>query len=165
MQEETSDGSTDVVLLSVDAGLRCGLAGFGRDGKLLWCRSRNFGTHTRLKRRVRSLLAELPVLQFMVLEGGGATARPWSAEGRRRGITVFEISAEKWRDALLRPRDRRTGPLAKETATILARRVIEWSEIPKPSTLIHDAAEAVLAGLWGVHAAGLISDFPNFISG
>lgn len=153
----------DAALLAVDAGLRCGLAGFGKDGKLLWCRSRNFGTHSRLKRRVRSLLSELSTLQFIVLEGGGGAARPWSVEGRRRGIIVFEISAEQWRNALLCSRDRRTGTLAKENAGALARRVIEWSKIPKPATLRHDAAEAVLAGLWGVHAAGLISAFPEFV--
>jgi len=150
-------------LLAVDAGLRCGLAAFGDDGKILWYRSRNYGTHSRLKRRVYSLLAELSVLRFLVLEGGGGAARPWSTEADRRGITVLQISAETWRSALLHHRNRRTGAIAKETAIELARSAIEWSEIQKPVNLRHDAAEAILVGLWGAHQTGLLTALPDFL--
>lgn len=150
-------------LLAVDAGLRCGLAAFGDDGKILWYRSRNYGTHSRLKRRIYSLLAELSSLRFLVLEGGGNAARPWSTLADRRGIKVLQISAEKWRRTLLHHRDRRTGAIAKNTAIELARSAIEWSKIQKPASLRHDAAEAILIGFWGAHQTGLLSTLPDFI--
>jgi hypothetical protein len=151
------------VLLGVDVGLRCGLAGYGADGRLLWYRSRNFGTSSRLKKRVRGLLHQLSSLELVVLEGGGSLARHWVAECRRRGIGVMEISAEDWRRDLLRSRDRRSGADAKQSADVLARRVIEWAEAPKPTSLRHDAAEAILVGLWAAHEVGLLTELPSWL--
>jgi len=84
-------------LLAVDLGLRTGLALFGHDGRLQWYRSHNFGTAARLRRGVRGVLANLPHLACLVLEGGGTLADIWAREAARRGIPVRQISAEAWR--------------------------------------------------------------------
>jgi hypothetical protein len=147
-------------LLAVDLGLRTGLALYGRDGRLISYRSRNFGTATRLRRRVHSLLDELPRLSRIVLEGGGPLAKIWEHEVRRRGIIVRQISAETWRRRLFYPSQQRNGPQAKLNAGDVARRVIEWSDAPRPTSLRHDAAEAILIGLWGVLEAGWLKRLP-----
>jgi hypothetical protein len=136
-------------LLAVDLGLRTGLALYGEDGRLLWYRSQNFGSAPRLRRAVPALLGEAG-LAWLVLEGGGPLADIWEREAARRGIPVLRIGAGTWRARLLLPREQRTGRQAKGNADGLARRVIEWSGAPRPTSLRHDAAEAVLAGLWGV---------------
>jgi hypothetical protein len=148
-------------LVAVDLGLRTGLALYGRDGRLISYRSRNFGTATRLRRRVHGLLDELPRLSRIVLEGGGPLAKIWEHEARRREIIVRQISAETWRQRLLYPRQQRNGPQAKLNAADMARRVIEWSDAPRPTSLRHDAAEAILIGLWGVIQFGWLPAIPQ----
>lgn len=141
-------------LLAVDLGLRAGLALYGRDGRLHWYRSHNFGTMTRLKRGVYTILHELPQLHWLVLEGGGPLAAVWGKEAARRSIGVMGVSAEEWRARLLTDRQQRSGVEAKQNADTLARAVIDWSGADRPTTLRHDAAEAILIGLWGVHQVG-----------
>ena len=148
-------------LLAVDLGLKTGLVLYGRDGRLRWYRSRNFGTTGRLRRRVQGLLAELDDLAEVVLEGGGPLAEVWVHEAQRRGVSVRRISAEDWRRELLHPREQRNGSQAKRHAIELARRVIEWSDAPRPTSLRHDAAEAILIGLWGVLNVGWLGALPN----
>ncbi len=152
-------------LLAVDLGLKTGLVLYGRDGRLRWYRSRNFGSAERLRRAVHGLLAELPELSRLVLEGGGPLADIWEREALRRGTSVMRISAEDWRRVLLYPRQQRNGPQAKRYAGRLARRVIEWSDAPRPTSLRHDAAEAILIGLWGVLAVGWLKELPEEIKG
>jgi len=149
-----TDHTSNPSLLAVDLGLRAGLALYGRDGRLRWYRSHNFGTMTRLKRGVYTILSELPQLQWLVLEGGGPLAAVWSKEAARRSIGVMGVSAEEWRARLLTNRQQRSGVEAKQSADALARAVIEWSGADRPTTLRHDAAEAILIGLWGVHQVG-----------
>lgn len=147
-------------LLAVDLGVRTGLAGFGEDGRLLWYRSHNFGAAARLRRAIPALLEQPGDLVRVVLEGGGDLADYWSVEAERRGIDVVRVSAEMWRSLLLLPREQRSGAKAKEVANRLARRVIEWSDAPRPTSLRHDAAEAILVGLWGVLNAGWLRALP-----
>jgi hypothetical protein len=148
-------------LLAVDLGLRTGLALYGGDGGLLWYRSQNFGTAERLRRGVHGLLGTLlPELAWVVVEGGGNLAEIWEKEARRRGLAALRIPAEVWRERLLLPRDRRTGRDAKHTADDVARRVIAWSGAPRATSLRHDAAEAVLVGLWGVLEVGWLQALP-----
>src|SRR5690606_25470259 len=71
-------------LLAVDLGLRTGLAGYARDGRLLWYRSHNFGSAQRLKRGAASLLDEHAALVWLYIEGGGALLLPWEREAQRR---------------------------------------------------------------------------------
>ncbi|HEX6042165.1 hypothetical protein [Longimicrobium sp.] len=147
-------------LLAVDLGLRTGLALFGADGRLRWYRSQNFGTATRLRRAVHGLLRENPEVRWLVLEGGGNLAEIWTREGEKLGLAVIRIPAERWREQLLYTREQRTGAQAKHHAGDLARRVIDWSAAPRPTSLRHDAAEAILVGFWGVLHVGLLEQVP-----
>ena len=147
-------------LLAVDLGLRAGFALYGDDGRLRWYRSQNFGALPRLRRAAHSILYDLSDLQWLVLEGGGPLAESWQKEADRRTIPVLQTSAEVWRQTLLYPRQQRTGVDAKQHADRLARAVIEWSGAPRPTSLRHDAAEAILIGLWGVLQVGWLTEIP-----
>lgn len=148
-------------LLAVDLGLRTGLAGYGGDGRLLWYRSHNFGSAQRLKRGAAFLLDEHAALAWLYIEGGGALLLPWEREAQRRGIALRALSAERWRADLLYAREQRNGHQAKAQADTLARRVIAWSGAARPTSLRHDAAEAILLGLWAVVDCGLLPDYPR----
>ena len=147
-------------LLAVDLGPRTGLALYGPDGRLAWYRSQNFGSATRLRRAVHGLLHDLPDLAWLVLEGGGNLAEIWEREAERRGAAVLRISAEVWRERLLYTREQRTGAQAKHNADPFARRIIDWSGAPRPTSLRHDAAEAILVGFWGALEVGLLDGIP-----
>lgn len=143
-------GGTGGRLLAVDAGVRTGLALFGRDGRLLWCRSKNFGTLPRLKRGAATILRDILGLERLVVEGFGTQAEPWRREAGRLGLACSLVSAETWRRELLLARQQTSGSQAKLHAEHLARRVIGRSGLPQPKSLRHDAAEAVCLGLWAV---------------
>lgn len=148
-------------LLAVDLGLKTGLALYGHDGRLIWYRSKNFGTAARLRHGVHGLLSGIPDLRWIVLEGGGSLAEIWEREAERQQIRVRRISAEDWRRPLLYPREQVSGSKAKRSADALARRVIEWSAAPRPTSLRDDAAEAILVGLWGVLTLGWLERLPS----
>ena len=98
----------------------------------------------------------------MVVEGGGGGfAEPWLKAAARRDWIARTVDAGVWRERLLRPRDRRTGVAAKEQADVLARRVIAWSGATRPTSLRHDAAEAILIGLWAALEWGWLSELPE----
>jgi hypothetical protein len=147
-------------LLAVDLGVRTGLAVYADDGRLRWYRSHNFGTAARLQRGIPALLDEQPELERLVVEGGGALARAWQTAAAARSLHVEWVTAEVWRALLLYPREQRSGEQAKRTADLLARRVIDWSGARRPTSLRHDAAEAILIGLWGVLQAGWLASLP-----
>ena len=147
-------------LLGVDLGLRTGLALYGVSGRLVWYRSRHFGTKTQLRRGVYTILNELPDLHWVVLEGGDAYGQVWRREAQRRDIKVIQIDASIWREELLYEREQQSGQAAKQNADELARQVIAWSGAARPTSLRHDTAEAILIGLWGVLEAGLLPAMP-----
>lgn len=140
--------------------MRAGLALYGDDGRVVWYRSRNFGSTARLRRAAPVVLAEIPGLAYVALEGGGPVADIWEREAERLAATVIRVSAEEWRATLLYPREQRSGSQAKQHADTLARRVIAWSGAPRPTSLTHDAAEAVLVGLWAVVDLGWLDAIP-----
>jgi hypothetical protein len=147
-------------LLAVDLGLKTGLALYGAEGKLIWYRSHNFGTTDRLRRAAHGILNGIPELAAMVIEGGGNLAVVWEKEAAQRGILVRRIGSEVWRELFLLQRERRTGPEAKKHAGEVARRIIDWSGAARPASLRHDAAEAILIGLWGVLQLGWLAAVP-----
>jgi hypothetical protein len=147
-------------LLAVDLGLKTGLAFFSEDGRLQWYRSRNFGSRARLKNAASFLIRSHPETTHLVVEGGGDLAPAWSAAAHRAGIRARFVDAATWRQSLLLPRDQRTGSDAKQAAGKLARRIIEWSGAPRPTSLKHDAAEAILVGTWGVLELGWLTAVP-----
>jgi len=102
-------------------------------------------------------------LEWVAIEGAGPLADAWAAEADRRAVDVLQTTAEVWRPKLLLPREQRSGPKAKQTADGLARRVIEWSGAPRPTSLRHDAAEAILVGLWAVMEVGWLNGIPSAV--
>jgi len=148
-------------LLAIDLGLRTGLALFGPDGRLIWYRSRNYGSRPRLRKAAYSVLNEAEGVSVVTIEGGGDLAVPWISEIERRGLRTVQINAERWRTALLLSRQQRHGAEAKRHADTLARRIIEWSGAKKPTSLRHDAAEAICIGFWGVLHVGWLKDIPK----
>lgn len=163
MSKEYSGHSTGT-LLGVDLGLRTGFALYGRDGRLSWYHSRHFANPNSLRRRLRRLLGEISDLKVIVIEGGGNLARIWEREAGRRGISVITVGADEWRQVMFYPREGRTSLRAKRAAGQLARRVIEWSGLQRPTSLRHDAAEAILIGLWGAVHLGWLRSIPDKIS-
>lgn len=147
-------------LLAVDVGVRTGLACYGDDGRLRWYRSQNFGNAARLRRALPGLLDDPPDLARLVLEGGGVLADAWDNAAARRHLEVIRVAAETWRPVFMLSREQRSGAQAKEVAGRLARTVIAWSGARRPTSLRHDAAEAILIGLWGVLQAGWIGALP-----
>jgi hypothetical protein len=150
-------------LLAVDLGLRTGLALYGPDARLVWYRSQHYATRTTLQRGVHGLLDACPDVSHIVLEGGRPIADIWLRDAQRRGILVRQIAAEDWRGRFFDPKDRRGRDRSKLTAEVLARRIIEWSGAPRPTSLRHDAAEAILIGLWGVLEVGWLERGPTGI--
>ena len=152
------------MLLAVDLGLRTGLALYGRDGRLVRYRSQNLGSKSRLRRAAGAVLNDHADAGRLVLEGGGDIADLWKKAAERAGRRVRVIDAHVWRRALLLPREQRTGSDAKAAADDLARAVIEWSGAKRPTSLRHDAAEAIAVGLWGVIDAGWLPGVPDEVS-
>lgn len=148
-------------LLAVDVGVRTGLAVYRDDGRLIWYRSRNFGAASRLKRAIPALLHEAFDPTHVVLEGGGPLADHWTSAAERHGSRVRHVSAEEWRSLFLLARDQRSGEQAKRMADSIARRVVEWSDAARPTSLRHDAAEAILIGLFGVIDVGWLPGVPR----
>ncbi len=142
-------------LLGIDLGLKTGLALFDAQDGLIWYRSTNFGSKSRLKAGVFHLLGSVPDLERIILEGGGDLAWTWAKEAARRNIALQQINAQTWRRELLFPRQATSGIKAKEAAIDLAMHIIQNSNAPRPKTrLNHDCAEAILIGYWGAKDAG-----------
>jgi len=160
MIEPAGGESSRECLLAVDSGLRTGLALYDRRGRLLWWRSKHFGDRGSLKRAIRGFLTGPSGLSWIIVEGGGDYGDLWVREAGRRGIRAMVISAEDWRQNLFYRREMRCGADAKRHALTLARRVIAWSGLPLPAALGDDAAEAVLAGLWGLCRVGWTPGVP-----
>ncbi len=152
-------------LLAVDLGLKTGLALFGGDGRLRWYRSHHFANSAALRKAVYRTLRETDGLACVYIEGGGNLGDVWESQADKLGIPAKRIGAEVWRERLLYARDQRSGKQAKRKADDLARRVIEWSKAPRPTSLRHDASEAILIGLWGVLDAGWLAEVPTELRG
>lgn len=152
--------NSKAVLLAVDLGIKTGLACYKSNGRLAWYRSHNFGSVSRMRKGVVSILNDLPDLEWLVIEGGGQLAPPWQKEAAKRCISLRQISAEVWRNQLLYPRQQRSGTEAKKNADQLARAIIKWSDAPNPTSLRHDAAEAIVIGMWAVLDLGWLPKIP-----
>jgi hypothetical protein len=154
------EDGTAARLVAVDLGLRTGVAVYAGTGRLLRYGSRNFGNRTRLRAGADAVLREAGRVDVLVVEGDRALGDLWAARARRRGATTLEVTPERWRAALLHARERRSGRVAKAAADDLARRTIEVLGDRRPTSLRHDAAEAVLIGLWGCLELGWLAQLP-----
>jgi hypothetical protein len=135
-------------MLAVDLGVKTGLALFTTEGQLIWYRSRNYGNKQRLKQDIQNFFDHTPAISLVILEGGGDLAQLWKKECRRRAVSCRQIYAEEWRKDLFDPKEYRTGEEAKKQALKQAREVIDHCNGPKPTSMIDDAAEAILIGYW-----------------
>ena len=147
----TPEECRSVRLLAIDLGLRCGWAAFDGSGRLLGYGSRHYGNRTALRKAIPQILGEFPMLARLVVEGGGELFVPWKKEALRRGLAVRQVASEVWRKSLLKPSQQGSGEDAKAAADEVARDVIERAGAKRPTSLRHDAAEAILVGVWASH--------------
>ena len=152
-----SEAST---LMAVDLGLRAGVALYDSRGRLLSYRSTNFGSMSRLRKGVTGVIKPQADLAWVVVEGDRKMGEVWEGAALHRGAGFDWVSPEQWRKTLLIPRKRRSGVQAKAEAEVLAKKVIRWSELKGPTSLRHDAAEAILIGLWAVLTLGWLKRSP-----
>jgi hypothetical protein len=138
------------LLLSVDAGVKTGLALYDDQVKLIWYRSHNYGNKQRLKQDAFNLFNDLPGLSYLVIEGGGEIASLWMKEAARRDIPVIQTYAEEWRKDLYNLRDYRNGLEAKHHAIAFADQIIDRFCDKKQTSLTDDCAEAILVGYWAL---------------
>jgi hypothetical protein len=115
---------------------------------------------TALKKALPRVMDEAPEVAWVVCEGDRHLAALWTRLARLRGAQVMWTSAEVWRPVLLEASARRDGARAKAAAERLARRVIEAIGERRPTSLRHDAAEAILIGLWGLLEIGWLEALP-----
>lgn len=134
---------------------------FAADGRLVSVTSRNLGRRGRVGAWATALRRELGRVDALVLEGDRSLVPAWRRTFEPRGTEVVLVEAERWRQALLHPRERRDARAAKSAARELAAvAVAQLSDLPA-SQLRHDAAEAVLIGLWGLKELGWIAAYPS----
>lgn len=157
-------GRSEKTLLAIDLGLRCGLALYGEDGRLRWYRSSHFANRAQLKKAIYGILRPIDGLAMIVMEGDRELAAFWRKLADKWEIPTSTIGAEVWRRELLLQREQQSGQIAKETADEMARAIIAWSDLPAPTSLRHDAAEAILIGLHGVREQGWLEDLPSEIA-
>ena len=147
-------------LVAVDLGVRTGVAVFGGEGRLVSVGSRNLGRRGQVRQLAAALRRELERVDALILEGDRTLAPGWQRAFEPRGTEVVLVEAERWRQALLHPRERRDARTAKAAARELAAVAVgELSDRPV-SGLRHDAAEAVLIGVWGLRELGWIDAWP-----
>ncbi|MBW6490275.1 MAG: hypothetical protein K0B15_03660 [Lentimicrobium sp.] len=147
-------------LLAVDAGIRTGLALFDRTGKLVWYRSHNMGSISSLRKAVYTIINSVDCLDYLVVEGGGPITSVWLNTASKLGIKTLQTDAGIWRKELLFKRRFRNSGIAKESAIQLANQIIHLSEAPSYNPPTHDAAEAILIGLWGCKKINWIEKYP-----
>ena len=148
--------------VGVDLGLATAFAVYDRDGRLVGVRSRRFQSKDALRAAARAILDEIPHVHGVIVEGGGDLAASWERAAEHRGIHLRIVHAAEWRRMFLYERERRDGAQAKAHAVKLAAQVIEWSATKGVTAeLGHDAAEAILVGLFGVVEAGWLKEPPR----
>ena len=147
-------------LLAVDLGFKSGLAIYADTGWLVDYRSTNFGSRARLKKATYGVLRQIDGLAHVIAEGDTNLGELWRQDTLKLGASFELINAELWREDLLFKRHRRSGQDAKSRADTLARQIIDWSGAARPTSLKHDAAEAILIGFWAVLKLGWLEDNP-----
>jgi len=81
-------------LLSVDAGIRTGLALYNSSGELKWYRSHNLGSIASLRKVAYSMLKSIDGLEYIVVEGGGSITNVWINAAQKLKITPSEPMPE-----------------------------------------------------------------------
>jgi len=150
-------------LLAVDLGVKTGFAMYSSQPKLLWYHSQNYGNKFRLKKAIPGILYQDDRIDYVVMEGGGSLQKIWDAALEKMNIEVMHIMAEAWRNELLLDREQRKGKMAKGKALMYAIKIIDQLSEKKTSSLNHNAAEAIMIGLWGIKKLGWIKNPDQFL--
>lgn len=141
------------MLLAIDLGLRTGWALYDTEGYLQRFESRNFGTRSKFRAGVPTILKTLPLaIDVVVAEGDRHLAKLWF--GCRPDWETELVAAERWRAKLLWQRQRRSGSEAKDVAIELAAKIIKEDRCGWSTRLNDDTAEAILLGYWAVRERG-----------
>lgn len=149
------------MLLAVDLGLRTAWALYDGEGKLARFESRHFGTRTRFRSGVPSVVRTFPrEIEVVVAEGDARLARIWF--DCRPTWETEVVYAEKWRKDMLLKRQRRSGSEAKEAALEMAAKIIRDDGCRWSTNLNDDTAEAILLGYWAVTERGWRTGQPAF---
>ncbi len=141
------------MLLAVDLGLKTAWALYDSEGRLQRYESRNFGTRSRFRTGVVTVVRTLPMdVAVIVAEGDRHLARIWF--DCRLSWETELVAAERWRSKLLWKRQRRSGSQAKEVAKEIAAKIIKDDRCGWSTRLNDDTAEAILLGYWAVTERG-----------
>jgi hypothetical protein len=143
-------------VMSVDLGVKTGMAVFSAEGRLLWFGSRNYGSKNSLRSDLPRLLQQYAPLRMLVLEGGGALEEIWLREASYRHIPVTSFHAGHWRELFFGSESLMHTGRAKEKAVELARSVIVSMGEHRSTVPVHHAAEAILAGLCYLYEEGKV---------
>ena len=151
------------MLLAIDLGLRTGFALYDEHGRLVRYWSSHFPNKAQLRRCTYKILKDIQDLRVVVVEGGGDLELPWASSAEKLNLHYIRLSAERWRQCFFYKRNRCGTKKSKESADKAARQVIDWFGAKKPTSLRHDAAEAIMIGLWAVYELKWLEELPPFI--
>ncbi|MEW6134667.1 MAG: hypothetical protein AB1583_02995 [Bacteroidota bacterium] len=143
-------------VMSVDLGVKTGIAVFSSEGRLRWFGSRNYGSINSLRNDLPRLLHSHAPLRVLVLEGGGVLENVWMREAHYRNIAVVSFHAGHWRQLFFGSDPLMHTNRAKMKAVDLARAVIGLIGENRASLPIHHAAEAILTGLCFLYEEGKV---------
>ena len=136
-------------LLAIDLGVKTGLACWDvEQRKLLWCRSHNYGSKKQVAKAAPGVLLSAGDAGILVLEGGGDIALIWKQAGNRWGWDTRILHAEEWRKNLFYESEWQYTSDLKNLAINYAHKAALWGGMKVAGRLNHNAAEALLAGLW-----------------
>jgi len=147
-------------LLSVDLGVKTGLACWSIPARLAWYRSQNYGSKERLQRATKTILEQFEQPGLIVLEGGGRLADIWISSALRNNWQIEELHAEEWRKHLINHAEWNYCTDLKKLSIKYAHLTCRWGGLPVAGTLNHNTAEAILAGLWMLIKKGLVDTPP-----
>ena len=154
MRPKYTSSSTHTRLIAIDLGLKSGVAIYGSNGLVAY-RATRFPSKRAIKEAAWSVLYGVNGLQHVFVEGDRALAAHWRRAAEQQGLSFQSVAPERWREALLLPRERRSAADAKQSARRHALTLIRASEAPLPKgPLTSDVAEAILIAHWAARSLG-----------
>lgn len=147
-------------LLAVDLGLRSGIAAYDCEGRLTAFGVQAYRSREAMRRGAGKTVAEHGQLEWLVSYGCPTQAAVWERSAMRQGVRVQRVDGETWRQALAVNDAPRNSAENNRHVVRLARRIIDWAQMPQPVVLPTDAAEAICVGLWAVHQLGWLRELP-----
>ena len=154
MKSKYTRSSSHMRLIAIDLGLKSGVAIYEPNGLVAY-RATRFPSKRAIKRAAWSVLYGVDGLQHVFVEGDRGLAAHWRRAAEQQGLSFQSVAPERWRAALLLPRERRSAIDAKRSARRHALTLIREGDAPLPKgTLTSDVAEAILIGHWAARSLG-----------